>query len=115
MSPSASVAAPPDAPASASAAPALPRPANNAVGVGGAEVPAPAVPSSNPSGSVQTAPADSTAAQPPADEAFAAPAAQVETGPPLRYVAAGILSIVAVALALGVAVVSQPRRTRRTH
>jgi hypothetical protein len=116
MSPSASVAAPPDAPASASAAPALPRPANNAVGVGGVEAPAPAVPSSNPSGSVRTAPAeDSTTAQPPADEAFAAPAAQVETGPPLRYVAAGILSIVAVALALGVAVVSQPRRTRRTH
>lgn len=35
--------------------------------------------------------------------------------PSARYIAAGVLSIVAVVLALAIAVVAQPRRPRRTH
>lgn len=83
---------------------------------GGHQAPPPAARTSDPfSGSVRTAPAGAAPEQSQTEEAVAAGEVPPSAGPPLRYVAAGILSIVAVALALGIAVVSQPRRSRRTH
>lgn len=66
------------------------------------------------------APATSAASAETTPEDQPAGDAVVEAATPLgsdpaRYIAAGVLSIVAVALALAIAVVAQPRRPRRTH
>jgi hypothetical protein len=51
----------------------------------------------------------------PQAEAVAETQTRTAGGPPLRYVAAGVLSLVALGLAIAIAVVAQPRRSRRTH
>lgn len=74
--------------------------------------PSPIVPFTGP---VATGPDDDSSARPPTEDAVAEAEARTGDGLSARYVAAGILSLVAVALALGIAVVSQPRRKRHTH
>jgi hypothetical protein len=100
----------------ASPAPERPQPAvDEAVGVAGLEGPTADRPSSSSPTSTRLLPSPSGTLQTQADEAVADATVGAATGPSPRYVAAGILSLVAVALALGIAVVSQPRRPRRTH
>lgn len=106
--------APPESSTESSPAPVV-VPGDNAGGVGGMEAPALSPtridPVTNP---VVTGP-DVSSGRPQTEDAVAE--AEARTGDALsaRYVAAGILSLVAVALALGIAVVSQPRRKRHTH
>ncbi|MPY11469.1 hypothetical protein [Arthrobacter bussei] len=73
-----------------------------------------AAPATSSASAASAASAETAAEEQPADDVVAEAATPLGADP-VRYIAAGVLSIVAVALALAIAVVSQPRRPRRTH
>ncbi|WP_146070806.1 hypothetical protein [Arthrobacter sp. B1805] len=111
---------PPPSPVEPAAPPALlappppQQPGGAAVGAGAFPAPAslPGIPSPS-SRAARVSPPATPTLLPQAESIVTE--AQISAGPPLRYLAAGILSIVAAVLALAIAVVSQPRRRRRTH